>query len=105
MVREAIEDRAALEVEFMSEEEAWRAQVMTKLDHVGLAVERLEKRYDKDSEDLFERLRKVEIDCALTAQAHDTWKTQSRRDFAILAALVGTGGGAVASAIAKLIGG
>lgn len=93
------------EVTLMSEEELFRSELMGKLDSVSRAVERLEKRYDEDSKDLFERVRKLEIDIALQRQSHETWTRQSKRDFAILAAAVGTGGGVIASAVAKLIGG
>ena len=97
--------RIVAEDRFMGEDELFRAELMGKLDHVSQAVERLEKRFDEDSKDLFERVRKLEIDIALQRQSHETWTKQSKRDFAILAAAVGTGGGAIASAVAKLIGG
>jgi len=94
-----------VKVEYMGDEELFRAELMGKLDHVSQTVERLEKRFDEDSKDLFERVRRLEIDIALQQQSHQTWTKQSKRDFAILAAAVGTGGGAIASAVAKLIGG
>ena len=89
----------------MAGEEISRAQIMAKLEHVDQSVNRVEKRFDKDSEDLFERVRKLEVDIALAQQAHTSWKSQCKRDFALVAGVVGTGGGAIATAVVKLIGG
>lgn len=79
--------------------------VIGKVDVLLQSMTRLENRIEKDSEDLFERVRKLEISIALAQQAHESWRSQSKRDLALVAAIVGTGGGAIASGVARLLGG
>ena len=105
MIFGATIEHGVAEEKFMGDEELFRAELTGKLDQISVAVARLEKRYDEDSKDLFERVRKLEIDLALQRQALETGTKQNRRELALLALAVGTGGGAIASAVAKLIGG
>lgn len=100
-------ERAAPEVAVprngvMAEEEARWGQLMAELGGIRDDVKRIEKRIDKDADELYERVRILEITTALAKQAMENEAAAVRRNFAIIAAAVGSGGGAAVSLLSKL---
>lgn len=91
--------------EAMGEEEHFRGQLMAEIRGIREDVKRLEARIEKDSDDLFERVRVLEIDQALQKQNLETTRTTLKRDIAILAAAIGTGVSALVSVAVKLVAG
>lgn len=89
----------------MSDDEIGRAEIMGKLDTLGAGVKRLERKLEKDADDLFDRVRALEIGAAVSQQAFESSVVQSRRTFALVATIVGSSAGAVVSLLAKFFAG
>ena len=97
------------EVFLMAEDEVWRGQLLVELRGIRADVSRLETQIEKgesrrelDAKEAFERLRKAEIDIALQQQALQNQGKQLKRDISLLAAILGTVGGAIATAIVNV---
>jgi uncharacterized protein with PIN domain len=82
---------------------------MAELGGIRDDVKRIEKRIEKDSDDLFERVRKLEITTALSEQAMENAQralekeaAAVRRKFAIIAAAVGSAGAGAVSLLERL---
>ena len=87
-------DEQGVGIEVMGEDETFRATVVAKLDALAAGQERLETRIEKDSDELYDRVRKLEIAMAV-----------AKRDVALIGSALGALGGLVATGAAKLFGG
>lgn len=88
----------------MSEDDRWRAELSAKMDHVSAVLDRLEKRVEKDADELYERVRKLEIDQALHSQALEHSAAQAKKNNAFIAAAVGALVSGLVAAAAHLLG-
>ena len=90
--------------EMPDSENRW-IELMGELRGIRSDVARIEVRIEKDSDQLFERLRVCEVDIALNKQALKNAKEDadnSRRKLIAIVAAAGSGAGALASLLARL---
>lgn len=87
----------------MVEEEQWRGQLLAEFQGLRADVKRIEKRLNKDADELFERLRKAELAIALQEQHLTTERQSRRREVTIVASIVSAIGAAIVSAIAAAL--
>ena len=90
-------------IAMVEEEREWRGQLLAEFKGLRANVARIEKRLEKDSDEVFERLRKAEVAIALQDQLIDTERHNSRRQAAIVASIVSCVGAAIVSAIAAFL--
>jgi len=90
------------EVVMMGDEDVLRAELLAELKGLRGDVKRIEKRIEKDADELYDRLRVAEIDVALVKQNVETTKSTLRRDIAVLAGIVGTISATIATALINL---
>lgn len=96
-------DQCEDEVVMMGDEDVLRGELLAELKGLREDVRRIEKRIEKDADELYERLRVAEVDVALVKQNLESTRSTLKRDIAVLAGIVGTITATIATALINFV--